>query len=401
MGMQSGFEAGEGLAGAAGSVPSGRPTWAEIDLRALVHNFKALSGLLSSSIAAHPASRFSPRIIPVIKADAYGHGASQVARSLAAAGAKMFAVALVEEGIALRKAGISQGILVLDGSWPGQEKDLLLNKLIPAVSSLACLMRIKSAAEGLPSSIPVHIQIDTGMARAGIPWDDTDAILKALSQARHIQLAGTFSHFSGAEEEDLSYTREQIRRFEYVLSRMRHRGLNPGEIHLANSAGLIYCAETRQWSGRPGIALYGYAPSPERCQLELRPVLTLKSRIGDVRTIQPGESVGYNRRFVASRVTRLGNVPIGYADGYNRALTGRGRVIIRDRWAEVLGAVSMDMIVVDLSNLPEVHEGEEITILGSSANCRMDARAWAELLDTIPYEVLCALGPRVPRIYFG
>jgi alanine racemase len=392
-------EAGGDFTGVACHMPLGRPTWAEIDLQALVHNFNALSSLLTSHLPVRSAPGFTPRIIPVIKADAYGHGAAQVARALAAAGATMFAIAQVEEGVALRKAGISQAVLVLDGSWPGQEKELLHHKLIPAISSLDSLMRIESAVQSDSSPVPVHIQVDTGMARAGIPWDNTGAFLKALSQARHIQLAGTFSHFCSAEEEDLSCTYEQLRRFEHVLSQMRHQGLNAGEIHFANSAGLMYCAETRQWSGRPGIALYGYSPSPQRSSLALRPVLTLKSRVGDVRTIQPGESVGYNRKFVASRVTRLANVPIGYADGYCRALSGRSRVIIHDRWADVLGTISMDMIVIDLSDLPEVCEREEVIILGSSANCRMDAHIWAELLGTIPYEVLCALGPRIPRIY--
>jgi alanine racemase len=377
--------------------PAGRPTWAEIDLGALTHNYQALASLLSPS-ALKGSSATPPRLIPVIKADAYGHGAIQAARTLAAAGVTAFAVAIVEEGVALRAAGVREEILVLGGAWPGQETELIRHQLIPAISSINSLQRIDAAARAASTPITIHIQIDTGMERDGVAWDRIIPFLQALQQTSHLRVAGTFSHLANADEEDLSYAHEQIRRFKIVLKAFSDLGLNPGEIHFDSSAGLLYCEETRSWSARPGIALYGYGPAPMRNPIQLRPVLTLKSILSDTRCVKAGESIGYNRRFFATREMRVALVPIGYADGYRRGLTGQGRVIIRDRWAEVLGAVSMDMIVVDLSNLPDAVEGDEVLVLGSSPNCCMDAGVMARMCDTIPYEILCGIGPRVPRI---
>ena len=390
-----------------------RQTWAEIDLRVLVENFRTLSALLESPPipAANPSivnppivnrqSSIVNRLIPVIKADAYGHGAVPVARTLVGTGARIFAVAMVEEGIALREAGISAEILVLGGVSPGQEVETIRRRLTPAVHSSEGVARLDRIAQDAGVQVRVHLNLETGMNRLGVPWDGLDPVLEVLARTTRIVLSGTFSHLACAEEEDRSFTQEQVRRFHHAVSTLRARGLDPGELHLANSAGLLFHHELRTQSARPGIALYGYPPSPARCPVALRPVLSLKSTVGQILTLAPGTSVGYNRLFVAPRATRSATLPIGYADGYRRSLTGKANVIIRNRMVPVLGAINMDMIVVDITDIPEVREGDEVILMGSDADCRIDATTWAELLGTISYEVLCGIGPRVPRVYLG
>lgn len=382
-----------------------RPTWAEIDLGALVWNFRALRQLLEKSTqpgdasASWPAPVSQRRLIPVVKANAYGHGAVQVARALLAAGATAFAVAIVEEGVELREAGIREEILVLEGAWAGQEAALVRHRLTATVYTAAGVRRLDQAARAMQEPVRVHVKVDTGMSRLGAPWDAMDELLDSLRDAPALRTAGVFSHLACAEEEDPSYTAEQTRRFRHALERIEKKGLSAGEVHLANSGGLLYRSSLRMLSARPGIALYGYPPAPERCPVELKPVLTLKTRVGRIHTIRAGESTGYSRRFIAPRDMRAATLPVGYADGYRRGLTGRGQVILHGRALPVLGAVSMDMIVVDVTDLPGVKEEDEVILLGSAPGCRVDAADWASRLETIPYEVLCGISPRVPRVY--
>ncbi len=374
-----------------------RPTWAEVDLNALAGNYRELNSLLIPATSG--ASAFAPRLIPVIKANAYGHGAIAVARLLASRGTTMFAVAIVEEGIELRDAGITQDILVLEGAWPGQETVLLDYNLIPTLYSIEGIRRLAHAARDLQMPVPIHLKIDTGMARLGVRWDRVGELATALSGEKSIYVAGTFSHLSSADEADPSATKEQIRRFDQALDSLRAAGVDPGEIHFANSAGLLHFDSLRHWSARVGIALYGYASEAARTPITLKPVMSVKSRIEGIHEIPEGEPVGYNRRFYAKRPTKLATLPIGYADGYRRGLTGLGKVIIRNRWADVAGTISMDIIVVDITDMPDILEGEEVILLGGSRDCTMDADSWAKLLNTIPYEILCGISPRIPRIY--
>ncbi len=372
---------------------TGRQTWAEVDLHILMENFKALTSLLS------PLGEI-PRIIPVIKADAYGHGMIPIARALDSAGATIFAVGVVEEGIHLRQAGFPQEILVLGTTWSGQETAALQNRLTLAVDTPECVGRLEDARKSVAAAEAcVHIKVDTGMARLGVRWNRMESLLNAIRQATHIRLKGIFSHLASADEGDPSFTLEQMRRFEQALSAVIESGLESGEIHFANSAGILYHEQLRRWSARTGIALYGYPPDLHRSPVMLRPVLSLKTRIGPIQYLGVGEPIGYSRRYIASRKTRVATLPIGYADGFNRRLANRGKVIIRDKWAPVIGAVSMDMIAVDLTELPEAQEGDEVILLGSSAHCRMTADEWANTLETIPYEVLCGIASRIPRIY--
>ncbi len=381
--------------------PSNRPTWAEIDLGAIAHNYRALNELLLESEPCAGAPGKSPRrLIPVVKADAYGHGAAAIAHSLCACGASALAVAIVEEGAALRRAGISCEILVLEGCWPGQEEELLDSGLTASVHSVEGVRRLEDAAEKTGARAGVHVKVDTGMMRLGARWDGLGPLLQALGVARHVRISGVFSHLSCAEEEDASFTVEQLRRFESALDQLRAAGLDPGEIHLGNSAGLLHHPALRRFGARAGIALYGYPPAPERSPVRLRPVLSLKSRIGLINHLLPGESVGYNRRFVAARPTRAATIPAGYADGYPRAMTGKARVWLCGRMAAVIGTVSMDMIVADVTEIPEARVGTEVTLLGETGVGEpLDALEWARWTGTIPYEILCGIGPRVPRLH--
>jgi alanine racemase len=397
---------------------TGRPTWAEVDLSALVHNYRQLCSLIPGSkdcrlqtadcelslkdrqSAIRDPQSAIPRLIPVIKADAYGHGAVETARALSLAGATAFAVALVQEGISLREAGIRQEILVLEGSWPGEEAELVRHGLTGTVYSPGGIRRLAAAVQG-GTPVSVHLKIDTGMARLGAPWDGLGSVLDGLRESPAIRLTGTFSHLACSEEEDPAFTLEQVRRFEAALKTIRAAGIAPGEIHLANSGGWIHHPPLRGWSARPGIALYGYPPAPERCPLDLKPVLTLKTRIGCLRTIPPGAPAGYNRRFTARQTTRAATLPVGYADGYRRDLSGKGLVLIRGCKVPVVGTVSMDMIIADVSSVPDAREGDEVTLLGADGSHNVDAAVWAGWAGTIPYEILCGLGPRIPRIYLS
>jgi alanine racemase len=377
---------------------TGRPTWAEVDLGAVVRNYRRLK----SQLGASPSSQLRidhPRIIPVLKADAYGHGAVPVARALSSAGASAFAVAIVEEAEGLRHAGITGRVLVLEGAWPGQEGDVIEHGLETALFSLDALERLDAQARRRNRVARVQVKVDTGMARLGIAWDGLEPLLRAVKDRESIRLSGVFSHLACADEQDSTFTEEQIRRFCRALDTIRALGLDPGEIHLANSAGLLHCPTLSSLTARPGIALYGYAPVPDRCPIDLEPALTWKTRVGRIHTVPAGASVGYNRRFRAARTTIAATLPVGYADGYRRGLSGCGRVIIRDAWADVLGAVSMDLIVVDITDIPDVREGEEVVLLGATPSWRYDAAVWADRLHTIPYEILCGISPRVPRVY--
>lgn len=322
-----------------------------------------------------------------------------VASALAEAGAAVFAVGNVEEGVSLRQAGIPQDILVLSTAWGGQESTALEHRLILSIDSTESLRSLNSAAEKRTAAAPVHIKVDTGMSRLGIRWDSLQGFLDTIKRCYSISPEGVFTHLSSADEEDPAFTEKQIKRFERAISEIRDAGLSFEEIHCANSSGLLYHKSLRKWSARTGIALYGYAPDPDRCPAKLRPVLSLKTRIGSLREIPSGESVGYGRRFTATRTTRYATLPIGYADGLSRKLSCNCSVIIRGRISEVIGTISMDMITVDLTDRPDVCEGDIVTLLGSDGGCNIGADTWAGSLDTIPYEILCGIAARVPRIY--
>jgi len=397
--------------------PKKGPVWAEIDLGAIAHNLRAIR----RHVGAHP------KILAVVKADAYGHSAPHVAKTLARAGADYFGVTCTREGAELREAGIRKPVLVLTGFWPGEELRQLEFGLTPSITDVAHLRLLDRAAAKLPgkknrspfakaygraAAIPFHLKIDTGMNRLGIPAADVARFVAALADCRHLRLQGVFTHFAAAEDFVSQQTEEQSRVFDACLEQLRAAGVNPGLVHMANSAAIAARPKTWRDMVRPGALLYGYhqfyepVERREKMQqaLPLQPALSLRARIVSLKDAPAGAPVGYNSRFIATRPSRIAVMAAGYAEGVVRLLTNRGRVVIRGKCAPLVGTISMDLAMIDVTALPEVTIGEVVTILGAGADaaspgCALYADDVARELGTVTSDLLCAVGRRVPRIF--
>jgi alanine racemase len=373
----------------------GRPTFAEIDLAALKHNL----GVIRSALPG------STEILAVVKADAYGHGFEEISRELENLGVNAFGVAFLGEGVQLRKNGIDKPILLLGGVYPGQERRCIGLNISTIIFSLEQARALDQAASSLfrKAQAQVHLKIDTGMGRLGIPHREAPAFLQELRKLPNISLEGIISHFASADElneQGQHFTRLQVERFEWVTAETRRAGFEPRYIHIANSAGALL----RDISGcnlvRPGITLYGALPSADfQGRLDLQPVMRLKSRIAMLKWVDPGTTISYARRFTSRDKTLIASVPVGYADGYPRALTNKGEVLVRGQRARVTGTVCMDWIMLDVTGIAGVSVGDEVLLMGADAsgNCihAEELAAWA---GTIPYEIFCGI-KRVPRIY--
>jgi alanine racemase len=372
-----------------------RPTWAEISLDALRHNFHLLQSAAGSAT-----------ICAVVKANAYGHGAVDCAKALEAAGAQWFGVTTTMEGVRLREAGITGRILLMTGFWRGEQEEVINRDLTPAIwewwqvgALEAELVKRKAPAH----SFPVHIKVDTGMSRLGVPEVYADIYLKRIRSANALAVEGIFSHLASAEVLDDPGASQQMAKFDDFLKLASEHEFSPVYLHLANSAGALGRPAARRDMVRTGIALYGYpAPfegGPQIDLSEFRPVLTWKSRIISVRDIAAGQPVGYNATWKAERKTKLGVLPVGYADGYSRQLSSKGRVIVRGQLAPVVGRVSMDVTLIDVTDISGAAIGDEVILLGREGALNVDADEHAKLTHTISYEVLCRIGERVPRQY--
>ncbi len=375
-------------------LPDSRPTYAEIDLAALRHNF----GIIRSTV------KTGTEILAVVKADAYGHGFMDVSRELEILGVDAFGVAFLAEGIQLRKSGIDRTILLLGGIYPGQERKCIGFNLSTTIFSIEQARDLNREAGRLFRKARIHLKIDTGMGRLGIPCDQSAAVINELRSLPNIELEGVISHFASADELDpdgCEFTRMQIERFEKVLGDVRAAGFTPRYVHIANSAATMTGAMPGCNLVRPGIALYGSLPSSDFAgQLDLAPVMTLKSRIAMIKRIEPGATISYGRRFTAGKQAQVASVPVGYADGYPRALTNRGQALIRGRRAPVAGTVCMDWIMLDVTDIPDAAVGDEVTLLGAdSRGNRVGAEELAGWAGTIPYEIFCGISKRVPRVY--
>jgi alanine racemase len=359
-----------------------------VDLSAIARNYRLLK------------ERAGVAVIPVVKADAYGHGAVPVARRLAREGAGMFAVAIAEEGVELRRGGVAGEILLLNFSDPA---DLAIHRaygLTPTLHDLGQAETFARAAEARGTVVPVHLKLDTGMGRLGIPPREVGALVEILRRAPTLSVRGVFAQLSAAEDAASPATPAEIRGFADGVAALRAAGVDPGLVHLANSAGVLGHPESRFSAVRPGLALYGVPPSERFAGEGLAPALTLATRVMAVREFPPGTPIGYGGAFVTRRPSTIAVLPIGYHDGLRRSFSGRVSVLLRGREAPIVGAVSMDLTFVDATD-GGATPGDPVVCLGADAGRRVTAWDLALAAGTIPYEILCGIGPRVPRAYLS
>jgi alanine racemase len=376
-----------------GMVPfmsSRRPTCVEINLDALRHNLDQASRQAGEG----------RQVLAVVKADAYGHGAARVAMALQDAGADLFGVAMVEEGMDLRRAGVTRPVLVLGGIYPGQEAAILQHELTPALFDLQTAHRLDRFFFQAGRVCPFHLKVDTGMGRVGFRPEELETVLRELAGLRSLFMEGVISHLALADEPEHPFTDEQLLRFRAALERVRNAGFSPHLIHLSNSAALFSREVPECNLVRPGIVLYGGLPSAVFAgRLDLQPVMSFRTSVVQVKEVPAGTGVSYNHRFVAERPTILAAIPVGYADGYSRHLSCKAEVLVRGRRARVAGTVCMDWTLIDVTDIPGVVVGDEVTLLGRDNGQVITAEEWAEKVGTISYEVFCQVSKRVPRIY--
>lgn len=336
----------------------------------------------------------------VVKANAYGHGAVETTKALVRQGISRVAVVSIDEGITLRQAGITAPIVVLGPLFQEQFADLFAHQLIPVVSDAAVLPALAQAAASLPTPYPIHLKIETGMGRLGLTQDELGHVIGAHRFPASLQLEGLMTHLADTDGPSTDSTEQQLAQFNKAIETVRAGGFSVPLIHAANSGGAVRYPAARFSLVRPGIMLYGYHTLPDSIPVpDLTPVLSLRTCIAQLRTIQPGRTVSYNGTFTAARPTRIAVLPIGYADGLSRHLSNRGQVLIRGQRAPITGLVCMDMVMVDVTHIPGAAVGDEAVLIGRQGRDRITANDVAAWAGTIPYEVLCSIGPRVPRQY--
>ena len=374
-----------------------RSTVAHVDLAALQHNFTAIRAFLQED-----ARRTPPDVIAVVKANAYGHGAERVALALEQAGAAMLACADIEEGVVLRRAGVRVPILVFGALSVSDLDGLFEFGLTPTISSPSAAKALQAAAAARAATIGYHLKIDTGMNRLGFRHDNVGRTLPPVIASPNLRLEAVFTHFASADLPESALLDTQRERFERAASAVDELARVRVRRHACNSAATL--RDSRVWydAVRPGLLLYGIVPPPLATTIPLRPVMSLTSRVTAVKGLRPGEGVGYGWRFQTDVPRSIAVVPAGYADGLDTRLGGRGSVLIRGHRVPIVGAVSMDMITVDVTGLDDVAPGDEVVILGTQGAeswQRIDARDMAGAIGTIPWEIVCRLGARVERQY--
>ncbi len=369
---------------------SERPTWADIDLTALRHNLGQAQGCCLET----------QRLLAVVKADAYGHGAVPVTRALQQCGITDFAVATLEEGLELRAAGVADPILVLGGCFPGQEGAFVEHQLMPALFDADLASRLGSEAIRRGKRARVHLKVDSGMGRVGFRREQLQEFIPRLQSCPGLEIAGFMSHLACADELDSSVTGAQLDLFLQMLDMLRQAGIAPPDVHLNNSAGLVAWNRPEFTLARPGIMLYGGLPGADFAdRVSLRPVMNLRTRIAQLRELPAGIGVSYGHSFHAPQDMKIAVLPIGYADGYNRLLSNRGRAILHGRIVPVVGRVCMDWIMLDVTGIEQAKVGDCVTLLGAADGLVISGDDWAGQLETISYEVFCRIGGRVPRRY--
>jgi alanine racemase len=374
-----------------------RPTWAEVSLGTLRQNFRVVQQRIGTAV----------QVCAIVKADAYGHGAVECARALEQEGARWFGVTSLDEAIPLREAGVRGRILLMTGFWRGEEEDIVRLGLTPTVWETGQIELFERAATALSvPKHPIHLKVDTGMGRLGVAPEDLPRICSALKSSSHLVLEGLSTHLASSEVLDQPSVAAQLKTFGEVRDLLRNQGFNLPLIHAANTGAVISRPESWNTMVRPGIALYGYYLPFERAgrevsgsalRLAVKPVLTWKTRILSLRDMRANQALGYGGIYVTKAPARIAVLPVGYADGLNRRLSSQGRVIVRENYAPIVGRISMDLTLADVTGLPGVSVGDEVVLLGATDGLSVDAREHAALSETVPYEILCGISKRVPR----
>ena len=364
-----------------------RPAWAEVDLGAIRHNYREIKKCIQGGA----------KLCAVVKADAYGHGAIPVARVAVEEGAAYLAVATLSEAIALREAGFTTPILILGIVMPEDAKDIVDYDITQVVCEYPLAEAISREAVRRQKIAKVHLKVETGMGRIGIRPEEIGALAEQVSHLPNIEIEGMFSHFATADSADKTYAHEQLARFKQAIAEVEKRGIDIPIKHIAESAAILEMPEAHFDMVRAGIIQYGMWPSDEVTHpIALRPAMKLSAKVVFLKTIHKGESIGYGRQFVAERESRIATLPIGYADGYIRAYGNGGVVEIGGKRAPIAGRVCMDQVMVDVTDIQDVREGDIATLWGSETLTVDEAAGW---LHTINYELPCLVSPRVPRVY--
>jgi alanine racemase len=370
-----------------------RPTRAEIDLDALASNFREVRRVAGEGVG----------VMCVVKADAYGHGARECALRLEREGADWFAVALPEEGVALRDAGVTKPILCLEGFWEGQAALCVRERLTPIVFRLDTIEQFDRAARDANLIADVHVKIDTGMNRLGVRAENAAEFAARLRDFKNVRVGGLLTHFASADElEAEGFTRQQATRFASAVETFRAAGHEPSVEHLSNSAATFARVAAGASMVRPGGALYGLwrdVLRPQSPPPDLRPVMSWRTRITLLKRVPAGETLGYGRTHTLTRESLIATLPVGYADGFRRALSNRGRVLVRSHFAPVVGRVSMDLTIIDVTDVPGVAADDPVTLIGADGEQHLTAEEFARAAGTISYEITCGVGARVPRSF--
>ena len=367
-----------------------RPCWIDISLDALRHNVQLLRQRVASPV----------QLCAVVKANAYGHGLVPMSRVVSEEGAVYLGISSLEEGIALRNAGIQTPVLILGSIYPFENFSLLFDhKLTPTLASLEAAENLDKLAQKHQQKIPVHLKIDSGFGRIGVTAPNAVEFIQRVAACKGLEIEGIYTHFASSDIDE-EYTRTQTDAFQGVLREVQAKGIRPRWIHMANSSALIRYPETHGTMVRPGIALYGIAPfrGAER-DVALRPILSWKTRIIFLKTTPPGTVISYARTWVAKRTTRVATLAVGYADGLPRLLSNQGQVLIGGQKVPILGRITMDMIMVDVTDVPNCHVGDEAVLIGRQGSEQLPVEEWARWAQTNPYEIVCRISDRVPRVY--
>lgn len=379
-------------------------TWAEIDLKAVRHNFQTLCRL-ARPLVSDGKKRKSPfpvphtELLPVIKADAYGHGMLTLAGQLNMLGVKFFGVSDVPEGMALRKAGLKQSILLLETTLPSYVAEIITYNLTPSVCTHALAAALNNCAKTLRRKVNVHIKVDTGMGRLGVWYEEAKDFIRQVRRLPQLTIEGIFTHFPLADTDSV-FTRRQIARMAELISELKQEGMVIPYIHAANSMGLSEYRMDLLNLARPGLMLYGLYPVERlKRRISLKPVMSVKTRIIYLKEVSKGRGLSYGHTFIAPRRMKVATLPMGYSDGYFRCLSNKSAVLVGGKRCPLVGRVTMDQIIVDVSAVKNVAVGQEAVILGRQKEEEISAADIAKWAGTIHYEIVCSLGNRLPRIY--